>query len=115
MTRRIRRAHRVPVHLDVDLIAEGDAHRHQGTAVDISIGGLFIETTTALPLASTLSVRLRLPGIGREVELPAVVRWTARHGVGVQLKMLGARETHAITEIMRAARAKQRAGGGAAA
>jgi hypothetical protein len=33
--------------------------------------------------------------------LPGIVRWTKQDGMGVQFRLLGARETHAITEIMR--------------
>jgi hypothetical protein len=42
---------------------------------------------------------------GRQVELPGTVRWTTVGGFGAQLGLLGARETHAIAELIRAARA----------
>ena len=38
--------------------------------------------------------------------LPAIVRWTSPVGMGVQFGLLGVRETHAITEIVRAATTK---------
>jgi type IV pilus assembly protein PilZ len=34
--------------------------------------------------------------------LPAVVRWTSKDGMGVQFGLLGARETHEITEFVKA-------------
>jgi hypothetical protein len=115
MTRRTRRAHRVPVRIDVDLIVDRARHRGWGRATDISIGGMFIETTVVLPLAAAVAVRLRFQGIEGPIELPAVVRWATRYGMGVQFKLLGALETHAITEIARASAALQRAAGRTAA
>ena len=107
MTRRARQYHRTPVCLDVEVVADGDSIRLIGIAADISIGGMFIETATSLPMASKVTVRLRVPRMDGELVMPAIVRWTAPNGMGVQLGMLGARDTHAITEIARESRRKQ--------
>jgi type IV pilus assembly protein PilZ len=72
-----------------------------GLARDISIGGMFIETTEAMEFAGELSIVVRLPGAKADVRLPAVVRWVKPGGFGVQFGLLGARDTHAITELMR--------------
>jgi hypothetical protein len=37
---------------------------------------------------------------GREMELPAVVRWTDKNGMGVQFLLVGARDTHEISEFV---------------
>ena len=45
-------------------------------------------------------VRLRTPsGTDQDFDLPGVVRWVRSGGMGVQFGLLGALETHAITEM----------------
>jgi hypothetical protein len=45
-------------------------------------------------------VHVLLPGQRAPFALPAVVRWSrAGEGMGLQFGLLGARETHAITEL----------------
>jgi hypothetical protein len=46
-------------------------------------------------------VHITLPGQKVAFALPCVVRWTGADGMGVQFGLIGARETHAITEITR--------------
>jgi type IV pilus assembly protein PilZ len=46
-------------------------------------------------------VRFTLPGQSKPLLVPGTVRWTSKSGMGVQFGPLGARETHAITEIQR--------------
>ncbi|MCA9594716.1 MAG: PilZ domain-containing protein [Myxococcales bacterium] len=72
-----------------------------GMAKDISLGGMFIESGEALPFGLELTIVLKLPGLPQEARLPAVVRWAKPDGFGVQFGLLGARETHAITELQR--------------
>jgi len=67
----------------------------------MSVGGMFVETETALPFGADVVVQLVLPGYKDPFLLPAVVRWTRQDGMGLQFGLLGARETHAITEIVR--------------
>lgn len=75
--------------------------RREG-AKDISLGGTFIETDLPGPVGQQLVVHVALPGSKREINLPAVVRWSGRDGMGVQFGLLGARETHEITEFVKA-------------
>jgi hypothetical protein len=42
------------------------------------------------------------------MRLSGTVRWTTKSGIGVQFGLLGARETHTITEIVREASSKSR-------
>jgi hypothetical protein len=44
---------------------------------------------------------LRFPGTKAELRLPAIVRWATPDGFGVQFGSLGARETHAISELFK--------------
>jgi hypothetical protein len=43
-----------------------------------------------------------LPSQRAPFALPGVVRWNRDGGMGVQFGLIGARETHAITELTRA-------------
>ena len=72
-----------------------------GVAKDLSLGGLFIESTEALPFNTQLTIVMRIPGMDGDSRLGAVVRWAKPHGFGVQFAPMGARETHAITRLMR--------------
>lgn len=69
---------------------------------NISLGGLFIETDAPAPFGAEVVVRMRLPSMKTEVELPAIVRWVSPTGMGLQLGLMGARETHALTELLAA-------------
>lgn len=71
-----------------------------GLAKDISVGGMFIETTGTMEFGGELTIVIRIPGTKTDSRLPAVVRWVKPGGFGVQFGLLGARETHALTELM---------------
>jgi type IV pilus assembly protein PilZ len=75
-----------------------------GVARDMSLGGMFIEAAAAPAFGSKLSLQCQLPGMKEESRLPAVVRWVTTAGFGVQFGLLGARETHAITSLLRSRR-----------
>lgn len=76
-----------------------------GIGKDISIGGMFIETNAPdLVFGAEITVRVSLRGATGtmdEFELPGVIRWVRTGGMGVQFGLLGAHETHAITELSR--------------
>jgi hypothetical protein len=72
-----------------------------GVAKDISVGGMYVQCREAVPFGTELTVVGRLPGLPDQVRLPGVVRWSKEGGFGVQFGLLGARETHAITRLMR--------------
>jgi hypothetical protein len=42
-----------------------------------------------------------LPGAKKDLRLPAVVRWVKPGGFGVQFGLLGAFETHVLSELMK--------------
>jgi Tfp pilus assembly protein PilZ len=72
-----------------------------GKAKDISIGGMFIDSTEAVSFGTDITIVARLPGTKADVRLPGIVRWVKPGGFGVQFGLLGARETHAISEILK--------------
>lgn len=78
----------------------GDGPRIEARCRDVSLGGMFIETTAPLPYGSALRVFLRLPGLRVEASIEAVVRWAKHTGMGVQFGRMGARETHALTQLL---------------
>ena len=78
-----------------------DAAPILGTARDIGIGGIFIETTEVLPFGAVVVIVGRLPGASHDLRLPGIVRWSKSNGFGVQFGLLGAQETHAILTIVK--------------
>lgn len=83
-----------------------DGSDFPGRAKDISIGGMFVETDEHAVFGEELSIQVRMPGAKQDLNLPAIVRWLAPGGFGVQFGLLGARETHAITQLFGAQRTK---------
>lgn len=93
-----RKFERVPLDESVVLVIDA-GEKVVGQARDISIGGMFIEGV-ASQFGQHVVVHVHLADDGGAVELPAIVRWVRDNGVGVQFQMLGARETHFITEVI---------------
>ena len=81
---------------------KGKSRERPGVARDISVGGMFIETDAPATFGAELLIRIRLEGSTQALLLRGVVRWLeAGRGMGVQFGLLGALETHLITEITR--------------
>lgn len=100
-----RRHQRAAIDVPVSFAVKAGGERVAGRARDVSVGGMFIETGTPLPFSSELVVHVQLPGQRGPLALPAVVRWSGKGGMGVQFGLVGARETHALTELTRTATA----------
>jgi len=94
-----RRISRVGVELVVELELEG-GRRLGGIALDVGLGGMFIEAVEVLAYGSQLTVLVR----GGAIKLPATVRWASGNGMGVQFGLLGARETHAVADLVEQAK-----------
>jgi hypothetical protein len=93
-----RRHHRVPLAATVSCRStDSDSFHCEATAQDISLGGMYLHSATLPPLGRKLELSFQLPGNQAVLRLPAVVRWFAGDGFGVQFQLLGAKETHAIT------------------
>ncbi len=67
---------------------------------DISHGGMFLSGEAPCPVGTELVMIFELPKIGR-AQIPGFVRWHRADGFGVQFGLLGARETHAIGQLIR--------------
>ncbi|HEX2674589.1 MAG TPA: PilZ domain-containing protein [Polyangiaceae bacterium] len=72
-----------------------------GLVKDISIGGTFVETTEVVPFGTEVTIVARFPGTKADLRLPGTVRWAKPDGFGVQFGALGARETHAISQLLK--------------
>ncbi len=95
-----KRAHaRVPLSVQVACEVVG-AGAIQGQAKDISIGGMFIESEATVTFGTEVTIVLLLPKGKAASRLPGVIRWIKPGGFGVQFGLLGARETHAISELL---------------
>ncbi len=96
-----KRSHpRVPLSAEVTCeVSEGASIL--GSARDISVGGMYIESETQVSFGTEVSIVLRLPNTKADVRLPGTIRWIKPGGFGVQFGLLGARETHAISELLK--------------
>lgn len=91
---------RVQLDLPCSLEPSGGT-RAPGLIRDIGVGGLFVECALDLPFGASVTLEVTLPTDPTAVQLPGVVRWTKAAGFGVQFGLLGARETMAITRLLR--------------
>ena len=100
----LRRFPRVPLGQPIEFSTKEEdlPVRMEGVGRDISLGGVFIETDVSSAVGEHVVVHVTLPKAKREMALPAVVRWSGNEGMGVQFGLLGARETHEITEFTKA-------------
>jgi len=71
-----------------------------GVARDLGLGGMFVNASEPFSYAAEVSVVFGRDPIGIELRLPAVVRWVTAHGFGLQFGRLGARETHALVQLL---------------
>jgi hypothetical protein len=96
-----KRSHaRAPTNVEVTC-RTGAGDLISGIARDISIGGMFIESEEVPVFGTQLTIECQLPGASQLSQLPAVVRWSNVGGFGIQFGLLGARETHLITKLLK--------------
>jgi Tfp pilus assembly protein PilZ len=96
-----RRYARAPLQKAASFSVKGEAGARQGVAKDIAVGGMFVETDAPAHFGADVIIHVELPGQDGPVSLPGVVRWVRDGGMGIQFGLLGAVETHIITEISR--------------
>lgn len=96
-----KRSHpRVPLSVDITCEVKGGEPVH-GISKDISVGGMFIESEAQVTFDAQVNIVLRLPNTKADSRLPGIIRWIKPGGFGVQFGLLGARETHAISELFK--------------
>ena len=96
-----RRHARAAVDSPATFSVKGQTGTSSGLAKDVSVGGMFVETATPAAFGAEVIVHVTLPGADGAMSLPGVVRWVRDGGMGLQFGLLGAVETHVITEINR--------------
>jgi type IV pilus assembly protein PilZ len=99
----LRRFTRAPLEQPLEFQTKNGGRSSRGLAKDISVGGMFVQTDEPAPFGAEVIVHVTLPSDAKELRLPGVVRWTRPNGMGVQFGLLGVRETHAITEVVKGA------------
>lgn len=98
----VRRVARATVRADLELAVRFDdaGAVHEGVARNMSLGGMFIATSAPAAFGGTVIVNLDL-GLGAPTRVRCFVRWTNDEGMGVQFDVMGARETHALTNLLK--------------
>ena len=96
-----RRYARASIDAPLTFTVKGKNDWQDGVGRDVSVGGISIETTATIAFGAEVEVSVQLPGDDDIFLLPGVVRWARGGRIGVQFGLLGARETHVITEIAR--------------
>lgn len=96
-----RRYARAPIDAPLTFTVKGRNDWKDGVGKDVAIGGMSIETAEKIAFGTEVEVSVQLPGDDDIFLIPGVVRWSRDGRIGVQFGMIGARETHVITEIAR--------------
>lgn len=102
-----RRYARAPIEAPLTFTVKGRNDWKDGVGKDVSVGGMSIETDEKLAFGAEVEVSVQLPGDDDIFLIPGVVRWARNGRIGVQFGLIGARETHVITEIAKKAEAGQ--------
>jgi hypothetical protein len=97
-----RREPRVVANIWVTIERTGPRSRFDAVAVNLGLGGAFIESEPSLSYGEMVIVHLPLPGLPGALALTAVVRWKNDAGFGVQFLEMGAKETHALAQALAA-------------
>jgi type IV pilus assembly protein PilZ len=89
--------------LEVEVLVGED--RQVATTRNISLGGVFVETTAPLPLQTRLQIRFRIPTQSEPIEVGGEVRWVEPGGgeqppgMGIRFQGLRAREVWALNRF----------------
>jgi uncharacterized protein (TIGR02266 family) len=88
--------------LDVEVVADGKTHTSR--TVNISLGGLFLDSSIPFELGATVQLRFQLPTQPEAVEVAGDVRWVVkrdgnRQGIGIRFQGLRARDVWALNQF----------------
>ncbi|MDB4980197.1 MAG: type pilus assembly PilZ [Myxococcales bacterium] len=92
--------------LDVEVTADGK--KHTSKTVNISLGGLFLDSAIPLELGATVQLRFQLPTQPEAVEVAGDVRWVVKKdgpqgGIGIRFQGLRARDVWALNQFFQSA------------
>ena len=89
--------------LTIDVVVQlKDGSSVPARSSDVSQGGMFLASDAGLAFGTEVTIVCPLPRL-ENARLPGIVRWTKPGGFGVQFGLLGARETHALGQLVRSA------------
>lgn len=95
-----RRLHeRFPIEVPVTVVL-GEA-RVTGRTQNISLGGMLVTVDSPVAFGSAVVVRVRLPSVPDELELPGTVRWVGDGSVGLQFGSLRAKAAWALNQLFK--------------
>lgn len=98
-----RRLHeRFPIELPVSVVAGTSAV--SGRTQNVSLGGMLITVDAPVAFGAAVVVKVRMPAVAEELEMPATVRWTGAGAIGVQFGSLRARATWALNQLFKDAK-----------
>lgn len=86
--------------LEIEVLFEGKKQTSQTR--NISLGGLYLESPTPLPIGTTVQLRFQLPTQPEPVEVAGDVRWVVKKGagdasgIGIRFQGLRARDVWAL-------------------
>ena len=84
--------------IKADCRIKGDSFRSY--MLDISIGGVFIETNERVPVGETILLNFTLPTFSHPVALPGKIAWSGPQGFGVKFEGLPPPESRAIKDYI---------------
>ncbi len=89
--------------LEVEILLDGK--RQVVASKDISLGGIFVETSDPIPIHTTVQVRFKVPTQPEVIDVTGEVRWleppkgSAAHGMGIRFHGLRARDVWALNRF----------------
>jgi hypothetical protein len=89
-----RKQQRYDRRLEVEVVIDGVART--SVTRNISLGGLYLESDTKIPLGVRAQLRFRIPTQKDDIAVGGTVRWTDGTGFGVQFDGLRARDVYAL-------------------
>jgi Tfp pilus assembly protein PilZ len=89
---------RRPCLINADCRIKGNSFRSY--ILDISIGGVFIETGERIPVGETILLNFTLPTFSHPVALPGKIAWSGPQGFGVKFEVVPSPEGRAIKDYI---------------
>lgn len=95
-----RRVHeRFSIELPVTIVHEGG--EFEALSLNLSLGGMFVATDVDLAYGTQATLRVKLPAMKTESEIPVTIRWKTPEGLGLQFGSLRALEVWALNQVVR--------------
>lgn len=75
--------------------------RVTGRTQNVSLGGMLVTIDAPVAFGTAVVVRLRLPSVAEELELPGTVRWVGDGSIGLQFGSLRAKAAWALNQLFK--------------